>query len=319
MKINAADMGLAVAIAWPETYCKQPGSWYDRLMDRTGVSKNNYYRAGHAALVLVKDGNSGFQYFDFGRYHAPFNHGRVRSAETDHDLRINIKPRISGDSTAILNIDELLEELQLNKACHGNGIIYASTMVINYRAALKEVKKMQDMGPVPYGPFIRSGSNCSRFVFRGLIAGKPALKTRLRLKYLVPFTPTPMSNVRSKRRIHQMEQLIWQKPAIPSFKPGKSFLESTLPAPPKHINIPATARWLSGEGAGSWFVVKQRDNALRVTRYSQEGDIECSGKFSGPDIFMLNGYPPEITHFSNCREITIMADGKYYVFKNTDQ
>lgn len=137
MGIKASDRGIAVAIAWPATYCKQPGSWYDSLMEGIGISKNNYYRAGHAALVLTGSMSPGFRYFDFGRYHAPFRHGRVRSAETDYDLKINTKPRLSDDGSEIINIDELLEELQFNKSCHGNGLIYASSMVINYSAALE--------------------------------------------------------------------------------------------------------------------------------------------------------------------------------------
>ncbi len=319
MGSDVAVRGLAVAIAWPQTYCKQPGSWYDRLMDLTGISSNNYYRAGHAALVLTSLENPEFRYFDFGRYHAPYKHGRVRSAETDHDLEIKTLPRLSDDGSEIINIDELLEELQLNKSCHGNGVIYASCMSINYSEALAEVKKIQEYGPTPYGPFIRGGSNCSRFVFRGLKAGSPDLRTRLRLKYLVPFTPTPMSNVRSQRKIHQMEQLLKHESALPSFKPGKSFFDGTLPAPSKHKSIPAGARWLSGEGAGSWFMVDRKDNALLVTRYSPDGDIECSGEFEGPDLSMLNGHPMVVTHISNCRDIRIMADGKCFVFRNTDQ
>ena len=47
------NSGFAIAIAWPETHCKQPGSWYDDLMGRFGINRNNYYRAGHAALVIV--------------------------------------------------------------------------------------------------------------------------------------------------------------------------------------------------------------------------------------------------------------------------
>jgi hypothetical protein len=83
--------GFAIAIAWPQTLCKQPGSWYDPLTGWLGISRNNYYRAGHAALVLVEGDTGKCHYFDFGRYHAPYQHGRVRSGETDPGLAIRVR------------------------------------------------------------------------------------------------------------------------------------------------------------------------------------------------------------------------------------
>ncbi len=45
--------GFAIALAWPQTYCKQPGAWYDPITLLLGINKNNYYKVGHAALVLI--------------------------------------------------------------------------------------------------------------------------------------------------------------------------------------------------------------------------------------------------------------------------
>ena len=70
--------GFAIALAWPETYCKQAGSWYEFITAALGINRNNYYKAGHAALVLVDGINKTCHYFDFGRYHSPFQHGRVK-------------------------------------------------------------------------------------------------------------------------------------------------------------------------------------------------------------------------------------------------
>ena len=50
--------GFAIALAWPETFCKQAGAWYDFFMEKIGISLNNHYKVGHAAVVLV-DGQSG--------------------------------------------------------------------------------------------------------------------------------------------------------------------------------------------------------------------------------------------------------------------
>ena len=45
--------GFVIACAWPETMCKQPGSWYDSLMNYLGISQDGYYKVGHAALILI--------------------------------------------------------------------------------------------------------------------------------------------------------------------------------------------------------------------------------------------------------------------------
>jgi len=53
--------GFAIALAWPETNCKNAGSWYDELMELLGISKNHHYKVGHAALILIsKDTNNAF-------------------------------------------------------------------------------------------------------------------------------------------------------------------------------------------------------------------------------------------------------------------
>lgn len=97
IKNKAQFKGFAVALAWPETYCKQPGACYDGLMNRFGIAKNNFYKVGHAAVLLVNKSRKKCFYFDFGRYHSTFGKGRVRSAETDHDLAFNTKPIFSKD------------------------------------------------------------------------------------------------------------------------------------------------------------------------------------------------------------------------------
>ncbi len=108
----------------------------------------------------------------------------------------------------------------------------------------------------------------------------------------------------------------------PGQKPGKDALKSTLKAPERNDSIPETAQWLSGEGAGSWFVFEPRDSILgvkpdsnlemnpdsnlEVTRYSPGGDVECHGIFSisaQGDIIPDNSW--EITYPSNCKVVTL--------------
>jgi len=301
--------GFAIALAWPQTYCKEPGAWYDQVTKWLGINKNNYYRAGHAALVLIEvDGNK-CHYFDFGRYHAPFQHGRVRSAETDHDLELTTIPQISEDAKTILNLEVILEELQQNPAYHGEGDIHASYSKVDFKAAYDKAMNMQKASPIPYGPFLQKGSNCSRFVNTVILAGNPKWTYRLRLKFLVPLTPTPRNNVNSLPHKLVLPKMRRSEPFLPIRRLNKSELKSTLPQPEKHADIPEGAQWLGGEGAGSWFVMEVQKKLLRVARYSPEGIVECIGLYKGSNGHLLD--PNDlfrVDYPSNCNKVNLKYD-----------
>jgi hypothetical protein len=316
MSTSRKYTGFAIALAWPETYCKQPGSWYDPVTGWLGITKNNYYKAGHAALVLINKEEQKCHYFDFGRYHAPFQHGRVRSAETDHELKMFTRPVISGNGREIVNFDEILAELQNNDACHGEGTLYASYAEINFENAWEKAISMQESSPLPYGPFVSQGSNCSRFVNSVILAGKPSLRSKFRLKYFVPLTPTPMNNINSLGSKKAVQKLTPWKPFSPHRKLTKNELISILPAPVRHPEIPQNAQWLSGEGAGSWFVVEHRESFLHITRYSPSGKKECLGYFSNTNGKSFDtGKSLQIIHSSNCRSIRLKVGNEEISFE----
>jgi len=304
-----ADTGFAIALAWPQTYCKQPGSWYDPLTGWLGINQNNYYKAGHAALVLIDNQSKKCHYFDFGRYHSPFQHGRVRSAETDHDLIMTTKPVISSDNRKITNFKNILSELQHNKACHGEGNLHASYSQVDFQAAYSKVQEMQKASPIPYGPFRYKGSNCSRFVNTAILAGKPNWKYRFRLKYFVPLTPTPMNNVNSLGHSLIYPALLNGTPFSPTKTLDKKILQSTLQSPGSDFRVPGNAQWLSGEGAGSWFVLEFLNPHLSVTRYSPEGTVECTGLYKNPNgQEIVPDQSFRVTYPSNCKVVSLRSD-----------
>lgn len=192
---NRKKTGFIIPLAWPETYCKQAGAWYDGLMNTLGFAKDHYYKIGHAALVLVDRSTGNCHYFDFGRYHAPFGHGRVRNAETDHDLHIPIKAQINDNQ--ILNFDKIIDFLENNEACHGTGAIKAKYCEIDFEIAFQKALEMQEQSPIIYGPFIWNGTNCSRFVRSVALAGKPSFQNWLRLFFPLTISPTPSWNIRA--------------------------------------------------------------------------------------------------------------------------
>jgi len=269
-------------------------------------------------VVLIDTKSSRCHYFDFGRYHTPFQHGRVRSAETDHELKMLSIPVFSNTENTIVNFREILSELQHNKSCHGEGTLYASYCPVNFEDSLDKANRMQEESPIPYGPFLRRGSNCSRFVNTVIRAGTPRLKFRFRLKYMVPLSPTPMNNVNSLGKGLKLSAQLNEVPFSPTHKLDRNTLYSTLKPPARNGTIPANAQWLSGEGAGSWFVVEAQNSLLKVTRYSPEGNLECShhyknrmGQPSSPD----NSF--EITYPSNCSIVSFNSSDTRLQFDRT--
>lgn len=189
------NSGIAIALAWPETLCRKAGSWYDVPLKLLGVNKNNYYKVGHAAIVLVDRKTAECNYYDFGRYHAPFGMGRVRNSITDHDLSITTKAEFDCGNN-LINFNNILSELQCNNACHGAGKIYGAWAYVDYELCKSTALAFQMTSPIKYGPFIMNGTNCSRFVNAVVRAGVLDRTTYLKLRIPRFITPTPMCNVR---------------------------------------------------------------------------------------------------------------------------
>lgn len=313
-----SQTGFVIALAWPETCCKEAGSWYDPLMRRLGINRNNYYRAGHAALVLIDSAARRCHYFDFGRYHSPYKYGRARSAGTDHDLHMYTVPKISEDGRSILNFKEILTELQLNPSCHGEGTLYASYTGVNFNKAIKKANLFQEAGPIHYGPFIIGGSNCSRFVNSVIMAGKPSWFRRLRLRLKLSITPTPRGNVKALTDRTSLPSMRGGTPLFPVRPLGIENLQSTLSRPAKHHSIPDNAQWLSGEGAGSWFACSFSEAKLHVTRYSPDGTVECSGIYettiNNATIDKFGNF--RVDYPSNCLEVWLNYQGGRVRYRN---
>jgi hypothetical protein len=66
---------------------------------------------------------------------------------------------------------------------------------VDFNRAFDSAKNMQNKGMLPYGPFVRDGSNCSRFAATVIKASGPPLIKKLRLKYPFCISPSPKRNV----------------------------------------------------------------------------------------------------------------------------
>ncbi|MGC9355584.1 MAG: DUF6695 family protein, partial [Mariniphaga sp.] len=274
------------------------------------------YKVGHAALVLVDDKTGNCNYFDFGRYHTPFQHGRARSEKTDDGLKVKTVAKISTDQKQILNFEGILTELQQNPECHGEGAIHASYGRINFEKALAKADAMQLQSPIKYGPFRYGGSNCSRFVNTVIRAGEASWLAAFKLNFLVPLTPTPLNNVHSFPNKTVLPKLL-PFTFTPSPISDKCKLNCTLPEPKRAAGIPPTAQWLAGEGAGSWFNILPVDNEkFEINRFSPVGTVECNGIFatSGNQSFDIEK-PYRFDYLSHCGKVSLIQGKQKIEFK----
>ncbi len=302
--------GLAIAIAWPDFIGKQSGAWYDTPMRWLGANRNFHYKVGHAALVLVNKATGSCHHFDCGRYHAPFQYGRIRDASTDDNLAIQVKARISGNR--IDNFQEILNEIQCNKASFGVGVLFAAYCPVNFELAWTRVKEIQNTGAVPFGPFVRNGTNCCRFVRTGILAGLPPEKYRFKLRYLWPLKPMPISNINclsNKIKIPEVTAPGDRKKYSNSYT--KENVRGTLPQPARPASIPSNSQWLSGEVIGSWFLLEPATDVYKIIRFAADGTPECSGIFSGKDKNIFDVKKPfSFIHLSHCNKITLVQENK---------
>ncbi len=291
--------GLGIALAWPDTYCKQAGAWYDPIMEAIGFNQKGFYQVGHAALILIHPLWEEALYFDFGRYHALQSEGRVRSKVTDPDLRIHNKPEFN-EIGILQNLENLLEELSTNPSTHGDGALKAGIFSLDAEASLKKCLQLQKQSSITYAPIARMATNCCRFVRTALLAGKPKGFDKFLLAFPYSFVASPMSNVRAAKWKVQIKSA-----AIHSSRP---LTIGTLPPPaiPKHLlQFVNQLHWLAGEGAGSWFLLEPNaDRHVLVTRFCPLGKKEFEGIFNWKKNLtnFKMGYP---SHF---QKITIISN-----------
>ena len=95
-------------------------------------------------------------------------------------------------------------------------------------------------------------------------------------------------------------------------------LPDTLEKPKLPPNLPASAKWLAGEGAGSWFLIEPAEEAMifKVSRHAPGGHLECKGNFAARDQFYPDK-PFELTYPSHCQKVSVVQEGIIILMNNT--
>ncbi|MBI1268551.1 MAG: hypothetical protein GC193_14095 [Cryomorphaceae bacterium] len=92
-------------------------------------------------------------------------------------------------------------------------------------------------------------------------------------------------------------------------------LPDVLLAPERPWKVGEKAKWLAGEGAGSWFVVNQISiRNFEITRFDPQGEIECKGLFYSTDLLDLHD-EWMITYPSHCAFVSLVIQDDVFTLK----
>lgn len=84
-------------------------------------------------------------------------------------------------------------------------------------------------------------------------------------------------------------------------------LPEVLLSPELPPSLSNDAKWLAGEGAGSWFLVDPISaQEFSITRFDPQGNVECKGVFRSTENLAIDDNDFEITYPSHCALVTIL-------------
>ncbi len=325
---------IILTLAYPETIVMVAEEWYSPYLKYFGIGKQDYVRAGHAAMVLINKQTGELEYHDFGRYITPEPTGRVRGKLTDNELDFPLKATVINDD--IENLDEILSFLGTHpKLTHGDGILLASVCKrVDYKKAKLHIKNMQHKSFIYYAAFKKDACNCARFVTEALIAGVTCDGIRKQLKRSKWFTPSTVGNVIIANTENQVFK-VDETGEISIFKGSQTsenircFLDRLKNHTPNLIGtqlpkpihgIYENAQWLSGIAAGAWFELIDLDEECQFEfrRISPYGNIDVHATFLVDDKAFDYYAQWEFVHYSNCSYFHIKQKDKVYRFDRLD-
>ncbi|MGL4993717.1 MAG: DUF6695 family protein [Bacteroidales bacterium] len=289
------DNATLIVMAYPEAIVRTTPSLYSDILPYLGMGVPGRIRAGHACMVIVKEGSSEFEYFDFGRYITPDGYSRVRGKESDPETKVDVVARWDGKQ--LLNVEELLQWLYNHpEKTHGSGDLYASVSeVVNYERVKEYIDEIQKRELLPYGPFVKNGSNCSRFVTGAMYHGILDEDVQDEIELTCSFTPSVLANVEAantydyyyvvnEESVSKLECSLLATQVDLLFDNGEGYAPYTSEGSivsPKDVEAQDDWHWLGGIGSGAWYEVEETDkyNVFKVSQYNSQGKREFSSNF----------------------------------------
>ncbi|QOD60791.1 hypothetical protein H9I45_15855 [Polaribacter haliotis] len=323
--------GIIIILSYPDTVVR-PAYW-ERLSGfwpKIGIGGKHAVQAGHAALLLIEKGNSEINYFDFGRYITSYGNGRVRSKEKDPELVVSIEANFK--NSKLSNFKDILLWLEKHpEKTHGDGRLVASlNSEINFSKAKNFINKLIESKEIPYGAFLKNGTNCARFVTDAIIASSTNKKITKKLKESNLLTPSPIGNVikgNTNNLIYQAKNQhineYKNRSIVKEYK--ESFLNKFDIEPDlrgtEEPNLAVfnleNGTWLGGIGSGAWFNIEEKitNHKYKVARYTSKGIKDFEGIFMIDNILFNHKKEYKFIHPTSCTEIFIEQNNNVFSSK----
>lgn len=327
------DNATLLVLAYPEAICRTTEAAYSNILPYIGIGQKQMIRAGHACLVIAKEGSEKLEYFDNGRYIAPEGFCRVRGENTDPELKIKVKAEWNGKKLA--NVEEILAWLHAHpEKTHGTGRLYAGvTENVNYEAAIECINIMQDQNIIEYGPFAENGTNCARFVTDVIYNGVLDEEIKSDVESLYYFTPSGLSNIGASnsydyyyvadgKGVRKSDKSLNEIQLEALFDGGEGYEDystSGTLCPPENIKAGKDWQWLGGLGYGAWYCIESAagEGLYKVSCYNAQGKLNYSALYScGRSIDLTEKY--KITYPSHFEVITLEINNEPVILKKVE-
>jgi len=322
--------GIIVILSYPDTIVRPAYSEFSsKIWPLLGVGGKHAVQAGHAAFLLIEKESSEINYFDFGRYITRFGFGRVRSKKTDPELVVPLKATFKDNE--LINLDKILLWLDKHpEKTHGEGRLVASLNTeINFKKALVFIDDLISKKEVPYGAFVKNGTNCARFVTDVIIKSTENKKIRQQLRVSNLLTPSPIGNVIKGTSNNLIFNVKHQKISVYNnrsiLKEYKNCFLKKIDTKPNLIGTeqPNTTvfylengTWLGGIGSGAWFEIANQIDTLtfKIVRYTPNGEKDFEGNYQvNCSSFNINDNH-EFIYPTNCSEAFLKQHNTIYNF-----
>ncbi|MGY5355592.1 DUF6695 family protein [Wenyingzhuangia sp. IMCC45467] len=320
--------GAIVILSYPDTVVRPAYSEFSsKVWPKLGIGSENAIQAGHAAMLLIDKTTKNVDYFDFGRYITSYGNGRVRSKETDPELTMPFAAKLQNNK--LVNLKEMLLWLDANPhKTHGEGRLVASVNnKIDYKKALVYINNLLEKKEVPYGAFVKNGTNCARFVTDAIIQACGDKSVVLKLKTSNLLTPSPIGNaikgtteediyvVENKQVNDYVNRSVVKEYGacfLNKFEHGLDLIGTELPD--KDLFYLEDGTWLGGIGSGAWFNIEAKEevNLYKIARYTVKGEKDFEGVFKIKDFSFDIEESYEFVHPTNCLEVFIEQGDKEF-------
>lgn len=324
--------GIIIILSYPDTIVRPAYSEFSsKIWPMLGIGSKHAVQAGHAALLLANKETKEINYFDFGRYITSFGNGRIRSKETDPELQVPYKAEFKDGQ--FNNLSDILLWLDKHpEKTHGEGrLVAALNTEIDYNKAKQFIDNLIHQKEIPYGAFVKNGTNCARFVTDTIIASSTNTRIKFTLKKSNFLTPSPIGNVIKGNStdkifnvINQKINLYHNRSIIREYKNYFFTKFDTLPnlkgteLPNEDVFSLDNATWLGGIGSGAWFKIEEKvatDNYL-IARYTAAGNKDFEGVFKINNAFFEYDKNYQFVHPTNCKEMYIKQKDTVFVLNS---